>query len=102
MTRLELLLQRLERLGKDSIGNNGIPICTEAATELRHQSRNNLRAWEIIHQQGVELIALRKQRDELLEALKQALEECIWPNERLSDVHDKARAAIAKVEGAKV
>ena len=36
---------------------------------------------------------------ELLEALKQALEECIWPNERLSDVHDKACAAIAKAEG---
>ena len=36
---------------------------------------------------------------ELLDALKQALEECIWPNERLSDVHDKACAAIAKAEG---
>jgi hypothetical protein len=36
---------------------------------------------------------------ELLDALKQALEECIWPNERLSDVHEKARAAIAKAEG---
>ena len=35
---------------------------------------------------------------ELLDALKQALEECIWPNERLSDVYDKARAAIAKAE----
>jgi hypothetical protein len=38
---------------------------------------------------------------EVLEALKQALEECIWPNERLSDVHAKARAAIAKAEGEK-
>jgi hypothetical protein len=34
----------------------------------------------------------------LLEALKQALEECIWPNERLSDVYDKARKAIKKAE----
>jgi hypothetical protein len=30
--------------------------------------------------------------------LKQALEECIWPNERLSDVYDKARKAIKKAE----
>jgi len=36
---------------------------------------------------------------ELLDALKQALEECIWPNERLSDVHDKVCVAIAKAEG---
>lgn len=39
---------------------------------------------------------------ELLDALKQALEECIWPNERLSDVHAKARAAIAKAEGEQI
>jgi len=46
-----------------------------------------------------ELRRLHALNGELLEALKQALEECIWPNERLSDVHAKARAAIAKAEG---
>lgn len=46
-----------------------------------------------------ELRRLHAVNQELLEALKQALEECIWPNERLSDVHEKARAAIAKAEG---
>ncbi len=101
MTRLELLLQRLERLGKDSVGNNGIPICTEAATELRHQSRNNLRAWEIIHQQGVELIALRKQRDELLEVLAAASVALSTGHNALIAL-EKARAAIAKAEGAKL
>jgi len=48
---------------------------------------------------AAELRRLHAVNQELLEALKQALEECIWPNERLSDVHDKARAAIAKAEG---
>jgi hypothetical protein len=59
-------------------GNDSSWIEREAAAELRR------------------LIAVNQ---ELLEALKEALEECIWPNERLSDVHDKARAAIAKAEG---
>jgi hypothetical protein len=45
-----------------------------------------------------ELRRLHPLNRELLEALKQALEECIWPNERLSDVYDKARAAIARAE----
>jgi hypothetical protein len=58
-------------------GNDSSWIEREAAAELRR------------------LVAVNQ---ELLEALKQALEECIWPNERLSDVHDKARAAIAKAE----
>jgi len=31
----EDLLQRLERLGKDGVGNYGMPICAEAAAELR-------------------------------------------------------------------
>jgi len=48
---------------------------------------------------AAELRRLHSANAELLEALKQAFEECIWPNERLSDVHAKARAAIAKVEG---
>jgi hypothetical protein len=31
----EALLQRLERLGQDGVGNYGMPICAEAAAELR-------------------------------------------------------------------
>jgi hypothetical protein len=50
-------------------------------------------------QAAAELRRLHALNGELLEALKQAFEECIWPNERLSDVHDKARAAIARAEG---
>ena len=42
--------------------------------------------------------ALIAQRDALLEALKQSLEEAIYPSERLSDVYEKARAAIKAVE----
>ena len=44
------------------------------------------------------LLNVHTVNSELLEALKQALEECIWPNERLSDVYDKARTAIAKAQ----
>jgi hypothetical protein len=47
---------------------------------------------------AAELRCLHAVNQELLKALKQALEECIWPNERLSDVYAKARAAIAKAE----
>ena len=36
---------------------------------------------------------------DLLEALKEALDVCIWPSRALSDIHDKASAAIAKAEG---
>jgi hypothetical protein len=42
---------------------------------------------------------LREVNAELVAALKQAFEECIWPNARLSDVHEKARAALAKATG---
>jgi hypothetical protein len=31
----EALLHRLERLGQDGVGNYGMPICAEAAAELR-------------------------------------------------------------------
>jgi folylpolyglutamate synthase/dihydropteroate synthase len=65
-----------------------------------HEMKLSVRGYEIqiddLRLAHAELHALN---GELLEALKQALEECIWPNERLSDVHDKARAAIAKAEG---
>jgi len=35
---------------------------------------------------------------ELVTVLKQSLDECIWPNARLSDVHEKASVAISKAE----
>ena len=44
---------------------------------------------------------LEAQRDALLEALKQSLEEAIYPSKMLSDVYEKARAAIAAVEEGK-
>jgi hypothetical protein len=66
----EALLQRLERLGQDSVGNYGMPICAEAAAELRRLHAVNA---------------------ELLEALKRLLTDEDYPQaERV------ARAAIAK------
>jgi hypothetical protein len=37
----EDLLQRLERLGQDGVGNYGMPICAEAAAELRRLVAEN-------------------------------------------------------------
>jgi hypothetical protein len=37
------LLQRLERLGQDGVGNYGMPICAEAAAELRRLHHENER-----------------------------------------------------------
>jgi hypothetical protein len=62
----------------------------EKSPDWEHLATLEPRWWIQAHYDAV------AQRDELLEALKQALEECIWPNERLSDVYNKARAAIAK------
>jgi hypothetical protein len=39
----EALLQRLERLGQDSVGSYGMPICAEAAAELRRLVAENER-----------------------------------------------------------
>ena len=47
------------------------------------------------------LSAVEAQRDALLEALKQSLEEAIYPSKMLSDVYEKARAAIKSVEEGK-
>ena len=80
----------------------------EAAAELRRLHDETLMleggyesACKILSEQDKKLAELEAVNQELLKALKQALEECIWPNERLSDVHAKARAAIAKAEGEK-
>jgi hypothetical protein len=81
----EALLQRLERLGQDGVGNYGMPICAEAAAELRR---------------------LHKVNQELLEALKLALSahgvmllsdppQEAW---KTYGVEQKAGAAIAKAE----
>jgi hypothetical protein len=42
----EDLLQRLEKLGQDGVGNYGMPICAEAAAELRrlHVENERLKA----------------------------------------------------------
>jgi hypothetical protein len=80
----------------------------EAAAELRRLHHENERLHQInqshemklsVRGYEIQIADLKAVNAELLEALKQALEECIWPSERLSDVCDKARAAIAKAEG---
>jgi hypothetical protein len=47
---------------------------------------------------AAELRRLHEVNQELLAALKEALDVCIWPGSVISDVHSKARAAIAKGE----
>jgi hypothetical protein len=69
----EDLLQRLERLGQDGVGNYGMPICAEAAAELRRLHAVNA---------------------ELLEALDK-----IAINTHDDTAERVARAAIAKAEG---
>jgi hypothetical protein len=92
------------------LGGGDLEDLEEAAMMLRRQHQNHIKAWDIIHQQGVELVALRKQKAELLEAAKMVL---AWYE--AEDDHSKAdfyqrlemcrdsetacRAAIAKAEG---
>jgi len=47
---------------------------------------------------AAELRRLHEVKQELLAALKEALDVCIWPGSMISDVHSRARAAIAKAE----
>jgi hypothetical protein len=44
-----------------ALGGGDLQELTEAAAELRRQHENHIKAWDVIHSQGVELIALRKQ-----------------------------------------
>ena len=44
------------------------------------------------------LSRVEQQRDELLTVLKEALDVCIWPGAMLTDLHERAIAAIAKTE----
>jgi hypothetical protein len=71
----EDLLQRLERLGQDGVGNYGMPICAEAAAELRRLHAVNA---------------------ELLEALRKLL---FADDQEWDDAVVGARTAIAKAEG---
>ena len=94
--RLDAEIQRTVEL--DMLHHN-------AAAELRRQHKNHIKAWDVIHSQGVELIALRKQRNDLLEALRDIGE---YRGEGLSyttpwqdivgNLGEKARAAITKAE----
>jgi hypothetical protein len=61
----EALIQRLEKLGQNSVGNYGMPICAEAAGELRRLVAENALLHERHHFDNGVL-------KELLEALKHA------------------------------
>jgi len=87
----------------------------ETAAELRRLHESHIKAWDVIHSQGVELIALKKQKAELLEALKLVLPtlerlkyqyaDCAYESNFVQNSADTARrnynvasAAIAKAE----
>ena len=79
----EALFKRLKKLGQDGVGNYGMPICAEAAAELRR---------------------LHKVNQELLEALNKLVDHIdfiptdpYYRNET-KELMDAARAAIAKAE----
>jgi hypothetical protein len=75
----EDLLQRLERLGQDGVGNYGMPICAEAAAELRR-----------LHAVNAELLAALR-----LIAATDPVDAALDPQRAVR----VARAAIAKAEG---
>ena len=70
-------LRLADRLESDLIRSQTM---VDAAAELRRLSR------------------VEQQRDELLTVLKEALDVCIWPGAMLTDLHERAIAAIAKAE----
>jgi hypothetical protein len=71
----------------------------ETANELRRLHKSNIKAWDVIHLQQVEFIALRKQRDALLEALKRIDDMCAAPpNFSGATMQEIARAAIKAAE----
>ena len=99
----------------DLLTDSHLPVHHKAAAELRRlQAENDDFRATIDHltrenaEQIGEIVALKEQRDELLEALKEATDllqvwiECCPPyDEALDDrkVLKKSRAAIAKAEG---
>lgn len=106
-TQPEALLQRLERLGQDSVGNYGMPICAEAAAELRrlHGIEFALRDCEkTLEGMAKKYMDAADQRDELLGALKALLDEQEGPplirrHRQWQAAVDACRAAIAKATG---
>jgi hypothetical protein len=123
----EALLQRLERLGQDGVGNYGMPICAEAAAELRRLVVENERLhWhELAAEQwidkthwvqktsrpeeiGMHRADVLKQRIEKLEAVNAELLGAMisFTNSAYIKKHHPKRyaaamAAIAKAEGQK-
>jgi hypothetical protein len=92
----EALLHRLERLGQDGVGNYGMPICAEAAAELRRLYAENALLHERHHFDNGVL-------KELLEALHTARDHIDMGALAISHCKDAEliRAAIAKAEGQK-
>ena len=70
--------------------------------ESRQQaSREAEKAHAEMQRKAAAYDGLIAQRDALLESLKQSLEEAIYPSKMLSDVYEKAFAAIKAVEEGK-
>lgn len=101
----EALFKRLEKLGQDGVGNYGMPICAEAADELRRLHAENERLHQInqshemklsVRGYEIQIADLKAVNAELLEALKLAQSIIGHPD----DAHSKLiAAAIAKAEG---
>ena len=87
-TAAQQALEALEKVGLRADARRG---CDEAVGILR----------AALAEQDEPVATLITQRDALLEALKQSLEEAIYPSKQLSDVYEKARAAIKAVEETK-
>lgn len=113
----EALIQRLEKLGQDGVGNYGMPICAEAAAELRRLHDETLMlegayesACKILSEQDKKLAELEAVNRELLEALRLTSIDCQYLHHAHKDRHllfeecpvvARINAAIAKAEGEK-
>jgi hypothetical protein len=110
----EDLLQRLERLGQDGVGNYGMPICAEAAAELRRLVAENERLHQInqshemklsVRGYEIQIAELEAVNQELREALRVASLALAHATETVPVVYDddynRVSAAIAKAEGEK-
>ena len=79
---------------------HSLAFCREAAAELRRleiQRDALLEALKFYENAGSELSRLVAQRDALLDLLKEALDVCIWPGAMITDLHERASAAIKAV-----
>jgi len=96
----EALLQRLERLGQDGVGNYGMPICAEAAAELRRLVAEN----ERLHEMNQELIKAYNKMRNSAAGYSNYCEDSAGTRRCERDylaAEDMFRAAIAKAEGEK-